>query len=1174
MPWTEQQREAIDSRGENLLVSAAAGSGKTTVLVERVIRLIRDGADINSMLIVTFTRAAAADMRASLLKALEKAAEEIPSLREQADAAQSAGISTIHAFCIDLLRDHFQTAGVDPAFRVADPSQETLLISKALEEAMTSAYGEETDDLIALTEHRRPDEVRALVLSLYAFIQNRPEPFGWLDASLASLERGEDLYSPVLAEGARRCLRDALALSARAELTAGSDPALEPFEKLAREDRERLESFLGLDYESLRAALADPGFRRLPTVREMADDPGRMRFVALRKAMRDRVKLAQKRLPLKLDEAVSDLPALACEMRALRDIAWRLDAAYTRMKEERGILTFGDMEHKTLQALKDDAVYEALRRRYDYVFVDEYQDVSEIQEAIIRRIVRSDNLFCVGDVKQSIYRFRNAEPSLFQDKYARYGRGEGGRLVLLNKNFRSRANILNFTNAVLSHAMRGGDSEILYDQDAYLIHGANCAGEDAPIELTLIQQDGEEDLPDDPDNDAPMTEADLLILDMKEAEAEALVTARRISQLVGTPLWDAGSGTWRTVRYSDCVILTRAVHDVASRMVGVFRREGIPVYADVSGGFLDVMEVRVALALLRLIDNRRLDPEWIAVLRSPVIGVDSRTLSVIRMTGGEDASFADAVNLYSRGDGPHARQIAAFIDQLSRWRSVCHAMPLSRFIFCVMQESGLYAAVGALPGGTQRQANLDVLCDRAAAFEESQAVSLTGFLRAIEEISSGREDMGEAHILGENDDVVRIMTVHKSKGLEFPVVFGVMLGRSWKKHGGRGELRCHPSLGAGMKHIDNRLISRRDTLIALAADEKAAAEATAEELRILYVLLTRAKDRLILSGCVKSASAAAESAMASLDRLLTPSCALDVILPSLIRMPGGNLLAPEAPPDDRLPQVAVSVITRSRLMGREAQAAHSAADAMEEALACPVDDQLVRMYTWQYPHQGDVLLPLKLTASGLSRDLTGPGVIPDMAPRPAFMQETAAALTGAERGTAYHAALQRIDPERLRGLDASAVREEIARQLDGMRHRGALTQAMYDVISVQALAGFFTAGAGKRMLASDEMHREWMFTLSMTARESGLADTDSAILVQGSIDCCFLEDGQWVLLDYKTDGSGDEEALTARYSPQIAIYALALQRITGIAVKESILCLLRSGKELRVDSSPVGIHQS
>ncbi len=1162
--WTADQRAAIEARDTNLLLAAAAGSGKTTVLVERVAGLLQEGADIRSMLIVTFTRAAAADMRMSLIRRLTALAETDPRFRQQAEYAEFASISTIHSFCTDLLRAQFQVAGVDPAFRIADSAEANILKTRALEFAMNQAYARESDDHAALVFGRSPEEVSDLALKLHAFLMERPDPWGWLDDGIAALGRGEDRFTPALIHAASRILCDAKSVAEYAYDLCLNRERLEPYVKTCESDLDLIESMAGMDYAHLQAALKKPGWTRKPSVKGMKDDPDGILYDSLRDQMKKLTEKAAKCLPLELSGALSDLPECAKELRGLQEIVKALDEEYTRLKDDQSLLTFTDLERRALTVLHDDDARQAVQERYQYVFVDEYQDVSDVQEAILSRVARENALFCVGDVKQSIYRFRHAEPTLFMRKYDAYRAGEGGRLIVLNQNFRSRKTVLEYTNQVFARAMRGGDSEIDYDEAARLYPGAKFEGEDPPVELHLIDKA-------DPEGEVPEDGAAQLIAEMKDAETEALLAARRIRALHGSMIYDGKKGEFRPLQWRDFVILTRTAREVAQQMLNILRREGIPAYADVAGGYLDVMEVQVALAFLRLTENRLRDPEWIAVLRSPCVGLSSADLAKIRARFPEkEISYAEAVKRYAdlHEDGLSDR-LNGLMKQFDHWRSIAAALPLSHLIYTILSESGFYAVCGALPGGGQRQANLDVLCDRAASYEASHAGGLTGFLAYIEDMHSASEDMGEAHILGENDDVVRVMTVHKSKGLEFPVVIGVLLGKSLGGGGSRGEMTAHRETGAGLKHMDRLLGTCRDTLPRLAANALSGKEEAAEELRILYVLLTRAKDRLILIGSVKSLENALERYRMSFRSPVAPTCYLDLLAPPVCGLPGGEELRDgEVIREEGLPKIDLHMHSRLSLMEAEADQAQGGVALMDEACGAEPDRAWLEAYEWRYPHEEAVLLPVKLTASGLSRELTGPAQPPELIPRPAFLSEEVGGMTAAERGTATHAALQGLNLGKLRGLSESALHEAVVHQLNDLTEQGRLTRAQREVVWPMTLVRFLTGELGQRMLRAHVMHREWMFTLEMTTEEAIGIESSETLLVQGAVDLCFEEDGGWILLDYKTDRADDIDALITRYRPQLTLYARALHRITGKPVKETWLCLLTAGQAHRL--SPGG----
>ncbi|NLG24999.1 MAG: UvrD-helicase domain-containing protein, partial [Clostridiales bacterium] len=920
--------------------------------------------------------------------------------------------------------------------------------------------------------------------------------------------------------------------------------------RAAQSDLAFVEQAQALDYGALQEALARPAYERLKSVRGAADDPMALRYKAIRERMKKAVSRAAGLLSIPAQGAIDDVRGTAGPVRCLRRILERYQAHADRMKAERCALSFSDLEHRALRALSDDRVRDAMRERYQYVFVDEYQDVSDIQESILRYLSRGDNLFMVGDVKQSIYRFRMAEPHLFIDKQARYRRGDGGVLIALNRNFRSRGAVLALTNAVFERAMRGGPAEIEYTGDERLYQGASFPSADPAIELHLLVD--EADAPDDDEGEGD--DPAQAIAEMKKSEREALLVIERIRALLGTPHYDAKQGRVRPLRCRDIAVLSRASSGVLPALQDMMLREGVPAYADAATGYFDVLEVRVALSLISLIENRRQDLHWLAVLRSPIVGLTSEQLADIRLCSPE-GRYAEAVAARAEAGDELGEALRALIRRLDRWRALSRASTLPGLIGDALRESGYYAYVGGLPGGTGRQANLDALCARAEAYDQAYAGGLAGFLASVKQSRALGSDTGAAHTLGEGDDVVRLMTVHKSKGLEFPVVFGLRIDRRMRLPSRQRGMCLHRDLGVGMAMIDDQLGALRDTVSRRAAAERLAQEEVAEEMRILYVLLTRAIDRLILVGQTSSADAARERFLWAECGALPDASWLDWLAPAAMRMPGGETLWPEgeapaiAPSDSRVEVKWVSAESLSR-------AGEPAAPEGGEEDAAPFE----AAFAWRYPHPGAPLLPLKLTASGLTRQLIGPAAPIEVMPRPAFIM--AAGLTGAEKGTAAHAAMQALRPDALVGLHGDALREEIARQVREMESRGQIDRAAAQSVNAYALARFWEGPVGRRALASPRRMREWTFTLRMTAREAAGIDSDERMLVQGAIDLCFVENGAWVLVDYKTERADDPAGLLARYRPQLNLYGLALERLTGLAVSEKLVCLLSTGLTL------------
>ena len=1145
--WTDEQLRAIEARGGNILLSAAAGSGKTTVLVERVLRLIAgDGADVSRMLVVTFTRAAASDMRAKLSRQLnERAAAGDARCGEQLLKLDQASISTLHAFCSDFLRTNFESAGVDPAFRVLDDAMDARLRDEALDAALEETYAAGGEALLALDYGRGPKGVRAAAEILLRRMEDRPDPEAWLRQAASCDDAALSAWQDELKLDARRAIRTALVHIRHAMALPGCPLN---FQTAMQADEAALEGMLALEtYDALYRALCEYKPASARGRRDAGADPEAAEAVKrLREAAKKAV--ADTRLTdLPLLQARKDARALAGEIETLSGIALRAAALYEDAKAEHAGLTYADLEHRTLRALSNPAVARSLRERYDYVFVDEYQDTSDIQEALISALCRDDNRFMVGDVKQSIYRFRLAEPRLFLEKYAAYGRGEGGRLLPLTRNFRSRRGILDFVNLVFERVMTGGDAEITYDAMARLNPGLpdDGAGDEPDVDILLIDADAE---PEDADDSA----SEVGIVRLQAMEREGVAIARTIRDMMAAD---------PTLRYRDFAILTRSKAAAFSAMMPVMLAHGIPAFADGQSGYYESLEIRWLLSMLRLIENARRDVELIAMLRSPVVGLSADALARIRIAY-RTVPYVDAAAAYARDvDDDIARRLSVFFDQMDGWRLKAGSLGLGEFVRLVLDESGFYTYAGALPGGAQRQANLDQFVAGACGFDSEYSGSLTRFLFYTEHMRK-RSDGDAAHLLGENDNVVRMMSVHKSKGLEFKVVFGAQLAKTYRTERSDAPLLTHRDLGVGMSCCDPELRTRRLTLPQAAIMARQKREDAAEEMRILYVMLTRAQQKLVLVGTVKDVeramkrwqalSAAPVAAGSHLDLIMAARCgaeAEDAPLCSEFRViPGASVrLQPEAVSED-------GRALFNRVMEHPGDYANP---DLEAQLA------------WRYPDPLAADRPLKLTASGLLREIEGPGQLPALVERPAFLSDDASRMTGAERGTAYHRCMQLLRLDALEGLSGDALTGAVARQLDDCANRRLLTDGQRQAVEPWRLSRFLESDVGRRLRAAAQVRKEWPFN-AMLPIDEALAPGEAGrfgpgeLLVQGTIDCCFIEDGQWVLLDYKTDRTDDMDALRAHYEKQLAVYALALERITGMKVKQRLLCLLESGGTLEL----------
>ena len=1152
--WTDQQRDAITDRGHSLIVCAAAGSGKTAVLVERIVQLVREGCPIENMLVVTFTNAAAGEMRQRIGEALGKAAREEPALGEQVMALSRASISTLHRFCGNLLREHFQALSIDPGFRIGDEQECGVLSHQAMEDAVYSCYEVGSDAFLAADRCYTQEELSELAFALHRFMMTRPDPWAFLSRAQEMVRVTGEAFeqSPaarLLADFAGRRLEH-LCANARETLALceGENGPLHYAAACGMDVQltaDLAEAAKG-GYTALHDALHGVTFAALGRKKktDVFDEDIADRVKARRDALKKAVADLQMAFALTMENAAADIRMTAAPLDGLAELAKTYDTLYTAAKRQRGLMDFDDLEHGALAALELPEVRAALREQYRYVFIDEYQDSSAIQEAIIGSFAREDGLFLVGDVKQSIYRFRQAEPSLFLQKAARFDlpEREQERRIDLQKNFRSRANVLEAANAVFGRIMRAEETEIEYDEREKLFCGLPAREDDPPVELHILYQPGE----DSAEEDDETAERELVAV-----EREAKVVAARIRELVGTPFYDAKTETERPLRYRDMTVLMRAVRGSAPLAAQMLESEGIPVFCDAGEGYFDIPEIRAMTALLQTIENGARDEPLLAALRGPALGLDESELAEIRIhTPDTKIPYYEAVRRYREEmDDALAEKLRTFEEKRARWRLCARNQGVDRLIERIYAETGFLAQAGALPGGAARQANLHLLTARARTFAGTQGGSLHAFLRYAERLRAGGDSMS-ASAIGESEDVVRIMTTHKSKGLEFPVVFVLALGRKMSGQSLRARALMDAQLGVGLPCIDTEMNSERDTLLRRAIRVKAQREQLAEEVRVLYVALTRARERLILVGSVSGDKPPEKWKSADLSAMNT---GLDMIVPALMQAGASLTIREEAVRlDDSTWRVFAHVGGAAGGLPRRTEDA--VLRLLAELAAAPRDEALIRLMNFK---PGVRTAVRKTTVSAVLRDEKRAAQeeepLPDapLMRLPRFMEEQQ--MTGAQIGTAFHRMMRMFDFDALRATHN--LEEEIDRQRAALLEKGIVSENELATVRPRLLVRLFASPLGVRMLAAEELHREWAFTYR---RET----EDGAQLLQGVIDCCFVERGAWVLVDYKTDA--DAAGAIERHRPQLELYAQALAGITGMPVRERVLYLVRAGMGYQV----------
>lgn len=1239
--WSAEQQEAIYARGGNLLVAAAAGAGKTSVLVERIISYLKDvsgGIDVDRLLVVTFTNAAAAEMRERIGRELARELERQPDsrhLRRQLTLLNHASIGTLHSFCLEVVRRYFYRLHLDPNFRVADDGEAELLQFEVLEELLEAKYQESgNENFLALVDcyggERDDAGLVDIVLKMYRFARSNPWPEEWLQKALATVnfEEGRKIDDFEWCRG----LKDSLALELQRchyDLEYAIELCREPGGPGAYLENlyEDLVMLKGLyracqePWENLSSRFQDIKFGTLKRIRKGDEVDSAMQKQV--QNLRDKVKRQVNRLRATYfsqtpEQHLQDLQEMAAVISALVQLVREFGESFRQAKHSRGMVDFDDLEHYCLQILlqagarpgqlEPSAVALELQERFIEVLVDEYQDINAVQETILQLVSRqgqgTPNLFMVGDVKQSIYRFRLAEPRLFLDKYHRFSvkKGRPGRRINLKENFRSAQNILDGVNFFFRQLMTPYVGEIAYDKEAELVCGrGQLPGADGldllstEIEIHLIDRKKEDQATkeqsedrEETDEQNKNTEGDNEEELLEAAEIEARLVARSIKRLVdsGKYCWDKQEEQYRPIRYGDVAVLMRATRGVANIFMDEFRQAGIPAYAELGTGYFAAGEVETILSLLQVIDNPRQDIPLITVLRSPLVGLTAEELAEVRCCDRDAGFYQASVAAVSCLEGEVRDKLALFFDRLETWRTLARHDRITSLLGRIYRDTHYYDYVGGLPGGIQRQANLRLLETWAGKYEATAFRGLFHFLRFVERLRESGGDMGSARALSENEDVVRVMSIHKSKGLEFPVVFVTGLGRQFNFSDLRDSVLTHKEFGLGPQFTDTRLAVSYPTLAKLAVRQKIKLETLAEEMRLLYVAMTRAREKLFLVGTVANLATRASNwcRLAATGEKTLPEaglagarCYLDWVGPALVRHSAGESLREIAGYNDSVTGVDQASFKVHVLSEQEAGRPVTGLSAEEDVLftrirqgllveAGPFQDEVNRRLNWKYPHQDVIGKVAKATATEIKRlfDVMGeeeetadPGRVPSFTEQPRFIQKVKG-LSAAERGIAIHTVLQHLD---LRGpLDEKAITEQVA----CMVAKEILTPEQAGVVSIDVLVRFFVGELGRRILQAREVLREVPFTLALPARQvhpGWAADSEEHVIMQGVIDCLADEGDGFLLIDYKTDwlGPGRLEELIELYRPQLTLYTQAVETIFKQPVKEKYLYFLSGG---------------
>lgn len=1276
MAWTKEQQEAIDLRGSNLLVSAAAGSGKTAVLVERIIKMVcEEGFDIDKILVVTFTKAAAAEMKERIGNRLLEESIKHPEnqkIQEQLSYIHRAPISTIHSFCTNLLRNHFHMISLDPGFRIGEEGEVALLKQQVLEELLESRYEKKEEEFLSFVEaysYGKDDrKIGEMILRLFDYSISHPMPEVWLREALEAMniEGKEPKWIAKVMEYGDQILVDCISYLEQAmEIAKGTELLAEKYLPFFEEEKEAVIKLREtVSYQERVEAFSAFSFRRIPAIR--TKDPDIKEQQEKAKGIRDEVKnmiqtLEKDCFCASLGQIQREAQEIKPYLETLVSLTTEFSELFLQRKLEKNMLEFHDLEHFSLKLLIEDykdgvvtktSLARELAKQYQAVFTDEYQDSNLIQEVLLKAVSREEegNRFMVGDIKQSIYRFRMARPEIFLEKYALGEEKERSlyKNIELKNNFRSRPEVLYSINYIFYQIMKPSLGDVLYEKKVALTPPNQqkiLLREQSEESRQTDSGEGKEEQPkefleeswkineEEDFKDSQMKESqkkeritqEIHLLDQEKEdpnrldfgeisvmEMEAKMVAKRIKEL---PQY----------QYRDMVILLRTMEGWAQTFEDVLTMEGIPVHAESRTGYFDTFEIRVLLNLLAVVDNIYQDVEMAAVLRSPIGGFSGEDLACIRslvLTENrmEDSLYDEMVFYLEKGERSDLKEkITAILDLLSILREEKTRLSLQELIWSALERTDYYHLVGSMPNGQQRMANIRMFLEKAGAYEKTSFKGVFHFLQYMEQIRSYQIDYGEATVLGEEANVVRIMSIHKSKGLEFPVVFLSGLGKMFNFMDRNQRMLLHPDYYIGLDCIDLEKRTKKVSVQKKMIRRQLVLSMLGEELRVLYVAMTRARDKMILTGSVddfaKWMRNYGERPVANLTftGLSRGTSYLHWIFPALMRSHSMDafresygIALPEmeyftAPGEEDAFQLFV---TRTRdIFGREIQKTYGKELEKEDFLSWIETahmnpdkvKEIQKAFFWEYPKKKELKARSKWSVSQLKEEKSEDALFVPIEEKreeilvvqaeeksqegmfapvgekrktlaeqtvPKFLQEkNEMPLTGASRGTAIHKLMEELS-------FVEAEEKGIARTVEELVEKGKYKKAYQNVLPEKKIAWFLQSEIGKRLLQAEKngkLYKEAQFMIGVPMREmEPETESEELVLLQGVIDLYMEEEDGLVLLDYKTDRveKGQEQVLIQRYQTQLDWYQRALEQMTGKKVKEKIIYSFTLGKAI------------
>ncbi len=1181
MNWTKEQEQAIYEKGCNILVAAGAGSGKTAVLVERIIhKIIDEKIDIDKILVVTFTNAAASEMRERVLEAIYKKIEENPEndhLQKQIILLSKSNICTIHSFCLDVIKNHFYELDIPANFKIGEQAELELLKQDVIEELFEKKYEEEDRDFINLletyTNYRGDESLKELILSLYSYIQSSPFPFLWIEEMVKyfDLKNSKDIdisntiWGKFLIDIFHKDMENIVKSLKQIQKKLSLETELQKFYIVISSDIEKIENLQRMDsWDQIYNEIKSIKFDRWPTDKKVISE-----LKEIAKERRDDVKKSISKIKdnyflYDSEQCILDLKRVYIVLNSVKDLIIEFSNNYAKAKKEKNMIDFNDIEHFALDILVKEEnaeqvpsdVAKKYQEKFEEIAVDEYQDSNLIQEYILTTISRGNNIFMVGDVKQSIYKFRQARPELFIKKYQEYKlkdeKKENENLkIKLFKNFRSREHILKFTNQVFKDLMSYDIGDIDYNDSEYLNFGADYPEgeydkEKFVTELNIINlKENVEDVVDDIEIENEER--------IENVELEAKFVADKINKLIdsGLMIYDKRKG-YRQVTYKDIVILLRATNLQASIYEKELIKHNIPVFSDTSESYLESIEIQTIMSLLKIIDNPMQDIPLVTVLRSPIVGFTDNELVLIRMER-KNMSFYNSIREYqdcarkkdkiNEEEYVLLNKIDNFLNKLHDWREKEEYTPINELIWQIYMDTGYYFYVSLMPSGNIRVANLKMLFERAKEYENASFKGLFNFINFIEKLQVSSGDLGAAKLIGENENVVRIMSIHKSKGLEFPIVILSGMGKGFNMRDLNSPILLHQDFGFGPKCIDTENKLEYTTIAREAIKEKNKLEMLSEEMRILYVAFTRAKEKLIMTGVTKD-----------LDKNITKKIELLDMYNNDNKINTGILKKYKSYLDwlelvylnsnkelDGI--LKINSFSKNELIGKiNNEKETKKRDWMEYVKTKSIDEDKIgdinKIINWKYPLLPSTKIITKTSVSKLKEESSKEELIGNKISlkNPNFLEKQH--ISAAQKGSLVHLCLQKLNERKDYTI------KEIKELIQSLVSSNIITEDEATSIDINTIFDFTKSSLWFELKNAKHVFKEIPFYINISAKEIYEEDIDEQILVQGVIDLYYINDnGEIVLVDYKTDyiPNKDEKILLDRYSKQLEIYKRALK---------------------------------